>query len=379
MATDPMSNCDRQFVAMPSPVGFPQAAHGANPLQGFYLTPKGKQPTTALIAAHYNIDFVEHYLGPYMAQRGLGFLGWNTRFRGNEMYFLLDHAVAEVGAGVRWLREEAGVERIVLLGNSGGGSLLPTYQAQATDHTLTPTPGTKLTPAVDDLIPGDLLVTLTAHPGRPDLNVSCIDPSVTNESDPVSRDAEFDMYDPDNGPPYSDEFQQRYRGAQLARNRRISQWAVDELARVRESQVGARDRLFVVPRLWADLRFLDPAIDPSNREVNKCWLGDPRQANVSVLGIGTVSTLRTWLSMWSIDHAQCRLKLQGPHVRIPSLVVHGTRDSGVFESDAKQIYESLATTDKTLVMADTDHYLQQPEGSRDEIADLIVGWVTERC
>ena len=43
-----------------------------------------------------------------MAERGYGFLGWNTRFRGNEAHFLLDHALAEIGVGVRWLREQPG-------------------------------------------------------------------------------------------------------------------------------------------------------------------------------------------------------------------------------------------------------------------------------
>ena len=35
-----------------------------------------------MIATHYQIDFSEHYLADYMATRGIGFLGWNTRFRG---------------------------------------------------------------------------------------------------------------------------------------------------------------------------------------------------------------------------------------------------------------------------------------------------------
>ena len=84
-----------------------------------------------MIAAHYQIDFSEHYLADYMATRGIGFLGWNTRFRGFESSFMLDHALVDIGVGVRWLREVQGMETIVLLGNSGGGSLMAAYQAQA--------------------------------------------------------------------------------------------------------------------------------------------------------------------------------------------------------------------------------------------------------
>ena len=79
-----------------------------------------KVPKVAMIATHYNVDFSEHYLAEYMASRGIGFLGWNTRYRGLEHFFLLEHALIDIGQGVKWLREQAGVEQVVLLGNSGG-------------------------------------------------------------------------------------------------------------------------------------------------------------------------------------------------------------------------------------------------------------------
>ncbi len=68
----------------------------------------GRKPKVAMIATHYQIDFSEHYLADYLATRGIGFLGWNTRFRGFESSFLLDHALVDIGVGVRWLREIAG-------------------------------------------------------------------------------------------------------------------------------------------------------------------------------------------------------------------------------------------------------------------------------
>ena len=102
-----MTEIVREFVGLPSPaVG--RAGAGGHPCQGIYHRPAGHRPTTAFIATHYNVDFSEHYLASYLAERGYGFLGWNTRFRGNEAHFLLDHALAEIGVGVRWLREQAG-------------------------------------------------------------------------------------------------------------------------------------------------------------------------------------------------------------------------------------------------------------------------------
>ena len=89
-----------------------------------------------------------------MATRGIGFLGWNTRFRGFESSFLLDHALVDIGVGVRWLREVQGVETVVLLGNSGGGSLMAAYQAQAVDPHVTPLEGMRPAAGLDDLPAG---------------------------------------------------------------------------------------------------------------------------------------------------------------------------------------------------------------------------------
>lgn len=108
----------REFVGLPSPTAG-RAGAGGHPCQGLYHRGAGPKPKVAMIATHYQIDFSEHYLADYMAVRGIGFLGWNTRFRGFESSFLLDHALVDIGVGVRWLRETQGVDTVVLLGNSG--------------------------------------------------------------------------------------------------------------------------------------------------------------------------------------------------------------------------------------------------------------------
>ena len=108
----------REFVGLPSPTAG-RAGAGGHPCQGLYHRGVGRKPNVAMIATHYQIDFSEHYLADYMATRGIGFLGWNTRFRGFESSFLLDHALVDIGVGVRWLREVEGVDTVVLLGNSG--------------------------------------------------------------------------------------------------------------------------------------------------------------------------------------------------------------------------------------------------------------------
>lgn len=366
---------EREFVSLTSATGARNGA-GFYPCQGLYHKPAGQRPTTAMIATHYNVDFSEHYLGEYMAARGFGFLGWNTRFRGNEGFFLLEHALIDIGAGVRWLKEQAGVEQVVIVGNSGGGSLMAAYQSQALGVTMTPTPDLKLPEALHDLIPADLYVSLCAHLGRPEVLTDWFDPSITDETDPTSVDESLNMYNPDNGPPYSAEFITRYRAAQTARNDRLTAWCHSELARVK--QLGMFDRAFNMYRTWADLRLMDGNIDPSERQVGLCYAGDPKTANFSPRGIGLLNTLRTWLSMWSLEDSHCSGAAHLDRITQPALVIQSNADTGVFPSDAQSIFDALGAQDKGLEMIAGDHYLENPAGARDGVADMIADWIKSR-
>ena len=371
-----MQTIEREFVSLVSPTA-PRNGAGFFPCQGLYHRPKGGRPKIAFIATHYNVDFSEHYLGEYMARRGYGFLGWNTRFRGNEAFFLLEHALIDIGAGVRWLKEAAGVERVVILGNSGGGSLMGAYQSQAVEPNITATPGLKLPSAVNELIAADLYVSLCAHAGRPEVLTAWMDPSVTDERDPTLIDQSLNMYNPDNGPAYSTEFVTRYRAAQETRNHRITDWVWSQLEQLK--RLGLFDRAFILQRTWADPRLMDGTLDPSDRAVGVCYAGDPKVANFSPRGIGLTNTLRTWLSMWSLRDSQCRGAPHLARVRVPALVIQSMADTGVFPSDACGIHDALGATDKTLEFISGDHYLEKPQNARDDVADRIAAWITQRC
>ena len=59
-------------------------------------------------------------------------------------------------------------------------------------------------------------------------------------------------------------------------------------------------------------------------------------------------------------------------------MVQSTGDVGVIPSDAQIIHDALASTDKGLVWMEGDHYLESPSGARDEVADLLTGWIADR-
>jgi pimeloyl-ACP methyl ester carboxylesterase len=227
--------------------------------------------------------------------------------------------------------------------------------------------------AVHDLPPGDLYVSLNAHLGRPEVLTAWLDPSVVDETDPLSVDPELDMFDPRRAPPFDPDFVERYRVAQRARNRRITAWANAELDRL--GPAGAWDRVFDVHRNWADPRFVDLTLDPSDRDPG-CYAGDARRANYGPLGIGRTSTLRTWLSMWSLDESQCGGPPHLERIAVPSLVVQSTADRGIFPSDAHAIHDAVGTDDKRLALVPGEHYFEN--GGRDDVADLIAAFVVER-
>lgn len=369
-----MPEIAREFIGLPSPTA-ERAGAGGYPCQGLYYRAAGHNPKVAMIATHYQIDFSEHYLADFMAARGIGFLGWNTRFRGFESSFLLDHALVDIGVGVRWLREVAGVKTVVLLGNSGGGSLMAAYQSQAHEPNVTPLPGMRPAAGLTDLLPADGYVASAAHPGRPEVLTAWMDGAVVDENDPVPSDPDLDLFAEHNGPPYPPEFIARYRAAQVARNHAITDWAETELKRI--GAAGFSDRPFSVMRTWADPRMVDPTLEPTTRQANMCYAGVPVKANRSARGIAAATTLRNWLGMWSLRTAQTSAEPHLARIHEPGLVINAHADTGVFPSDAELIYSCLAGTDKTLRSIDTDHYFTTP-GARDAQADIIAEWISQR-
>lgn len=367
-----LASVEREFIGTISPTA-PRIMAGGHPCQGIYWTPKGKKPKTALIATHYNVDFTEHYIAPYFAARGMGFLGWNTRYRGAEDQFILEHALIDIGVGVQWLKDH-GVENVIILGNSGGGSLMGAYKSEVIDSQLSKNASGATKAALESLPDTALYISLNAHLGRPEVLTNWMDASVVDEADPTKTNESLNPFNPENAPPYSPDFITRYRAAQRARNQRITDWAKAELTRV--NAAGIPDILFPLYRTWADLRFMDLAIDPSTRKFG-CYRGDPAVANRSP-GIGRANTAKTWLSMWSLQESKC----QGPEhlakFTQPALVLQSTGDMGVFPSDAKKIHEAIGAKDKTLEFLPGGHYYEESKEHRDAATDLMTDWINKK-
>ena len=75
-------------------------------------------------------------------------------------------------------------------------------------------------------------------------------------------------------------------------------------------------------RTWADPRMVDPTLEPTKRPPNMCYAGVPVKANRSAHGIAAACTLRNWLGMWSLRHAQTRAEPHLARIDCPALVIN---------------------------------------------------------
>ena len=318
---------------------------------------------TAMVFIHPSSNFMGHYALAPMADLGVDAIGMTTRYIGNESALLLENCVLDIGSVVTQLRS-LGYEKVVLVGNSGGGGLVALYQNQAEHPTITSSPcggGPDLTKA--ELPPADALVMLMAHPGRNTVLTEKLDPAVLDESDPFHRDPALDMFEPDNGPPYSTEFLQAYRAAQIARNERITDWARSRLAALPGLTDGRVDDLpFTVHATMADPRNLDLSLDPSDRAATTQW-GEPYAANLKPATLGHFTTLRSWLSQWSWTTSNGNGPQRLRTVSVPVHVVYGTADPGCYPGHARSLYEAVPHERKELTaIVKGGHYLDgQPE------------------
>jgi len=372
---DPGVEIPRESIRLVSPDG--ALVRGV-----LWTPPNGRPWKTAVILSHPRGDFSVHYACPLLAAAGYAVLGFGTRYQNNDTDCLHENCIVDVQTAYDEMKRR-GAEAVVLLGNSGGGSLMAMAQAQ--------------------LGIGDGWVGMAAHPGEGVFMLQVIDPSVADEADPFSTVPELDMYNPANGwrpwpEPcvYDREWLATYRAAQVARVARIDAIAKASIAEATDAggRLRSIDKADVVAwreqrrravftkylttyRTLADPAYLDLSIDPDERPMGSLFaFPDPFDANYGRGGLARTMTARGWLSTWSGLSSHAKLADTMPQVTVPTLLVHPTADTEIRVRQAKEIVDAAGAADVTYVeMKGAPHYL---EGHRQEALATVADWLAKR-
>ncbi|MCC6827260.1 MAG: alpha/beta hydrolase [Novosphingobium sp.] len=330
----------------------------------------------AAIVIHPTSNFMHHYLLEPLSSRGIATLGLNTRYLGSDVTLLLERAIQDLGAGVHWLRAQ-GYERIMLIGNSGGAALVSLYQAQAERLDITATPAgdpIDLSPA--DLPPAQGIALNAAHLGRSRLMTMWIDPAQIDEADPLATDPALDMFNPDNGPPYSSAFLALYRAAQRRRLERLEEWTRARLRQLRAIPGGPTDMAFVVHRTLADPRCLDAALDPNDRPPGTTVWGPPKVQNYAANSMGRYTSLTAFLSQWAPSS-----RGDGPaclaQTSVPVLLAEHTADSSTFPSDHEEWARAAQGRLRRIQLKGGNHYLAGQPALVEQLADEMAAFAQQ--
>jgi dienelactone hydrolase len=346
------------------------------------MTPKGVPSSTLLIFMHPASTLQLLPVPQASVKAGAHVLCAGSRYAKNDTALILEKVLLDLGAYIRYAKKEWGYKKIVIVGWSGGGSLALFYQSQAERPTITQTPaGDPVDIKGAGLIPADAVVIQAAHISRAQMLRDMIDPSVRNELDPDDRDPLLDIYDKanPNKPPYSQDFLARYRTAQLARMRRITARVKETLAYLKQRNTAEKERGFVTHRTLAEPRFLDLTLDPNDRKPNWCYLGNPETANTGPVGLARFSTLRAWLSQWSIDDTNSDGLKCAASISTPLLAIENSADDAVPQPHTGAVFKAAGSADKSMhVIKGATHYYA---GQSDKLAEALSTtrrWLKER-
>lgn len=223
-------------------------SNGANGILYAPVTPDPIRGRVAMLIAHpeHANVFNSFPAGP-LATRGYRVLAMN--YYGPERTY--EEFLPPLAAAVQYLRGLPGIEKVVLIGESTGGSELTYYQDVAENGPEEACRGPERIYKCDasrigHLPPADAVILLDANVGAPVRTLS-LDPAVTTRH-PGRRDAALDMFDPRNGfdpqtgqGHYSAAFTRRFLAAQGRRDDRVIDRALGRLQEIEQGRGKFRD------------------------------------------------------------------------------------------------------------------------------------------
>lgn len=351
-------------------------------------------PHIAVVNMHRTENRLAHISMREMASRGFIILGMNPRCQNNEAKCApWENNALDVKQGVEYLRNLPGVEKVLLMGGSGGGPTMSFYQAVAENGVEFCQQSQKLTKCSKELanLPlADGIVFRDAHLGNGANALRSLNPAVINDRDVMNKNAvpkldpALDPFKPKNGfnangaSSYSDKFKEKYFRAQSARMNRLIDIALKRMQKIESGTYRyPDDDAFVIPRSDnSRLMRLDPSIDHATLKPRKlikndgtiedcCIVESVRpvssspEANASFWDGTRILTLRSFLSTRAIrsSHAMTGIDwcssnnstaCNVQHIKVPILVA--AMGGHYFVRNTEIFYELAASEDKDFIV-----------------------------
>lgn len=361
--------------------------------------------TAVVTVMHPRQSLTHHPMIPEFLRAGVSVWTQGTRSPNNDIALVHEQALLDAAAGHVLLRD-LGFETVLTFGHSGGGTLSAFYIEQAAtepERRLDVTPAGRPVPLPGTRMPmPDGAIFLAPHPGQGQVLRHCIDPSVVDETDPMSVDPALDMYSARNGfaaPPepsrYSADFLAAYRAAQAERIARLDARALaaaDEVARMRARFSRSKDpadrRAALAPRILttyrtdADPAYVDLTIEPNDRHYGSLFGRRPDLINYGLVGFGRLTTPDSWLSTWSANHTRADFVRCAPSVTVPTLYVEFSGDQAARPAAGARMVAALEAADLTHHVVRGQHFGQpvaegEPTGYA-AAATHVHPWLAER-
>jgi len=221
------------------------------------VTP-GEKSQIAVYVMHFDSDYLSFSAGAELAGRGYRVLcannsgGMSQSGRGGG----IDDRLIDARAGVEYLRKLPGVRKVVLLGHSGGGTLMSAYQNIAENGLKAcqgPEKIARCSDCVSDLLPADGVMLIDSNWSQAAMMLFSLDPAVVDESGGRAINQALNLFNPENGfnangSTYNSKFITKFLSAAGKRNNQLVKTALERLTAINSGKGKyVDDEPFIVP------------------------------------------------------------------------------------------------------------------------------------
>jgi pimeloyl-ACP methyl ester carboxylesterase len=197
-----------------------------------------KSSHIGVLIMHSDANYMSLNMAPQLARQGYHVLACESIEGGD-----IDRKFSIVNIGMNFLHSLTEVKKVVLMGHSGGATLMTAYQSIAENGVEVYQGDEKIYKCQvrEKLTAADALMLIDANYGNGPMTLISLDPAVVEEGNGTRLDPEYDIFSPANGyspdgAHYSEAFISKYHKAQERRNAKLIKLALERLHAIEQGK-----------------------------------------------------------------------------------------------------------------------------------------------